>query len=156
MKARHAALLALVLTTASAPVAAAGELAVIVHAERDVELSRADVAQIFLKRRRFWAGAEPIVPVNRDSGSDVRRAFVRSVFGGWARNLVVYWNQQYFRGVLPPATLASDEAVKRFVASEKRAIGYVDAGAVDASVRVVLRLHDPAYRASPVPPPEPP
>ena len=81
---------------------------------------------------------------------------MRQIFGAFARNLIVYWNRQYFKGVLPPATLASNEAVKRFVASEERAIGYVDASAVDASVRVVLRLHDPSYEASPVPAPSPP
>jgi hypothetical protein len=42
--------------------------------------------------------------------------------------------------VLPPATFASAEAVRRFVAAEPNAIGYVAANAVDDSVRVVLRL----------------
>ena len=46
----------------------------------------------------------------------------------------------YFNGVLPPATLASDEAVRRFVADEPRAIGYVRREAVDDSVRVVMRI----------------
>lgn len=156
MRARSAVLLVLVLATAPVRAAVAGELAVIVHAERDVQLSVAEVAQIYLKKRRFWEGTRAIVPVNRDSGSAIRRAFVRQIFGNLASTLVVYWNRQYFKGVLPPATLASNEAVRRFVASEERAIGYVDASAVDASVRVVLRLHDPSYEASPVPAPAAP
>ena len=40
---------------------------------------------------------------------------MRRVFGSRASQLVVYWIRQYFQGVLPPATLASDEAVRRFV-----------------------------------------
>lgn len=126
--------------------ARAGDLAVIVHADRNVHLTTSDVARIYLKRRRFWENGEAIVPVNRNSGSSTREAFVRMVFGEDARNLAVYWNRQYFRGVLPPATLASDEAVKRFVASERLAIGYIDPSLVDDSVRMVLRLI-----ASPVP-----
>ncbi len=89
------------------------------------------------------------MPVNREAQSTARAAFVRIVFGGTARQHAVYWNRQYFLGVLPPATLASDEAVKRFVASERLAIGYVDPSIVDASVRVVLRLSDPASSPAP-------
>jgi len=137
---RRSHLIGLVLLMLHADPASAGELVVIVNAERRVELSVAEVAQIFLKRRRFWDDGDAIVPVNRDSGSETRKRFVRRIFAGDARSLPVYWNRQYFRGVLPPATLASDEAVKRFVAREPLAIGYIAAELVDRSVRVVLRL----------------
>ena len=129
-------------TLAAAP-ATAEDLVVIVNSDRDVELTRADVAQIYLKLRRFWDDGEAIVPINRDSGSRARSDFVRLIFGSEARKLPVHWNRAYFRGVLPPATLASDEAVKRFVARERLAIGYVAASLVDATVKVVLRLERP-------------
>ena len=120
--------------------AAAGRLAVIVHRDRDATLGVDDLAQIFLRKRRFWPGGGAIVPVNRDAMSDARAAFTRAVFGPDARRLETYWNRQYFHGVLPPATLASDEAVKRFVAGAPNAIGYVQATAVDDSVKVLLYL----------------
>jgi ABC-type phosphate transport system substrate-binding protein len=120
----------------------AEDLVVIVHPDREVRLTPSEVARIYLRKRRFWEGGERIVPVNRDSESAARRGFTRRIFGEDAAQLVVYWNRQYFQGVLPPATLASDEAVKRFVAREPRAIGYVPAGLADGSVRVVLRLED--------------
>ena len=41
---------------------------------------------------------------------------------------------------MPPATLASTAAVRRYVAADRRAIGYVPAAEVDASVRVILYL----------------
>ena len=50
---------------------------------------------------------------------------------------------------LPPATLASDQAVKAYVAREKRAIGYIRASAVDASVRVALRLPEQVNPSTP-------
>jgi len=132
--------------------AGGGELVVIVHPERQVRLSRSELAQIYLKKRRFWDDGEAIVPVNRDSGSAARARFVRIVFGENARQLEVYWNRQYFGGVRPPATLASDEAVRRFVANERLAIGYVDGGVVDTSVRVVLRLDAPGSASAPAGP----
>lgn len=138
--------IALLFLLSSAAVAAPGlaeDLAVVVHPTRDARLSVDQIAQIYLKQRRFWGDGELIVPVNRDSGSSARDSFVRMVFGANARQHVVYWNRQYFRGVLPPATLASDEAVKRFVSSEPLAIGYIRMSALDDSVKVLLRLHDP-------------
>ncbi len=135
--ARAALLLAAVLLGGPA---GAQELAVIVHVTREGPVTTVDLARIFLRQRRHWPDGERIIPVNRDSGSPTRRLFDRRVFGGDNERLVVYWNRQYFRGILPPGTLASDEAVRRFVASEPRAIGYVAASSADDSVRVILRL----------------
>jgi len=124
---------------AAAP-ALAEDIAVIVNTDRTTQLGREEIAQIFLKKRRFWDDGAPILPVNQSAGSATRASFDTAVFGAGARRLSVYWNRAYFGGVLPPATLASDEAVRRFVVSEPRAIGYVRASAVDTSVRVVLIL----------------
>ena len=115
----------------------------IVAPQREVNLTVEEVAQIYLRKRRFWGPRDPVVPVNREAESATRAVFTRAVFGREARWLATYWNRQYFHGVLPPATLASPEAVKRFVACEPHAIGYIDAGAVDDSVRVVLHLRVP-------------
>lgn len=123
-----------------APTAEAEELAVIVNREREVSLSLDQLAQIYLKQRRHWPGGEGIVPVNREAESPERQEFTRGLFRETPQQLLVYWNRQYFLGVLPPATLASDRAVLDFVAREKRAIGYVRASAVNDTVRVVLRL----------------
>lgn len=138
----RSALLGLLLAASVAAAAQAGDLVVIVHPERQVGLSTSEVAQIFLRKRRFWKDGKAIVPVNRESGSAARNTFARLIFAEDVRQLVVYWNRQYFKGVLPPATLASGEAVKRFVAAERRAIGYIAPDLVDDSIHVVLRVVD--------------
>jgi ABC-type phosphate transport system substrate-binding protein len=130
------------------PAQAQDRLAVIVRADRTADLSREEVGQIFLKKRRFWREGAAIVPVNRNASSIARELFTNLVFDQPARFLNRYWNRQYYQGVLPPITLASDEAVKRFVALEPHAIGYIDAALVDDSVRVVLVL-DPAIVSLP-------
>jgi ABC-type phosphate transport system substrate-binding protein len=132
-------LLVIAALLAAAP-ALAEEIAVIVNEQRTTQLDREEIARIFLKKRRFWEDGTPMLPVNQSAGSHTRASFDSAVFGAGARRLSVYWNRAYFRGVLPPATLASDEAVRRFVVSEPRAIGYIRASAVEASVRVVLVL----------------
>ncbi|MEZ4279459.1 MAG: substrate-binding domain-containing protein [Myxococcota bacterium] len=119
---------------------AAEEIVVVVHPSRVVSLDATDIAQIFLKQRRFWGDGDAIVPVNRDAGSPAREAFSRAIFRDDSRSQVAYWNRAYFGGVLPPITLASDEAVVRFVASDPRAIGYVEASRANESVRIAARL----------------
>ena len=143
MRARASALVAALLISLAEPLAAE-ELVVIVHPTRDVSLGIDQLAQIYLKQRGRWPGGDPIVPVNRESTSVVRSQFANAVLAQTPQQLAVYWNRQYFHGVQPPATLASDEAVKRFVASEPRAIGYIRAQVLDASVRIVLRLPEPS------------
>src|SRR5262245_3965662 len=115
-------------------------MAVIVHPERHATLSIGEIAQIYLRRKRFWDDGSPIVPLNLPSEATLRARFSRLVLNQPEARLADYWNRQYFYGILPPATLASTEAVRRYVASDPNAIGYVPASEVDGSVHVVLQL----------------
>jgi len=115
-------------------------MVVIVHSERRAELSIEVVAQIYLRRKRFWDDGTVIVPLNLPSQAPLRARFSELVLKQTETRLADYWNRRYFDGILPPATLASTEAVRRYVASDKNAIGYVPAAEVDGSVRVVLYL----------------
>jgi hypothetical protein len=126
-----------------APANLAGQesrVAVIVHLERRAELSADEVAQIYLRRKRFWDDGTPIVPLNLPSQTPLRTRFSRLVLQQTEPRLADYWNRLYFDGILPPATLASTEAIRRYVASDTNAIGYVPAAEVDGSVRVILHL----------------
>ena len=126
-----------------APAASAPEsppLAVVVHRARHDELSLADLAQVYLRRKRFWDDGTPIVPLNLPAGTPLRVAFSRAVLQRSETDLADYWNREYFYGVLPPATLASTAAVLRYVAADPNAVGYVPLPEVDDSVTVVLRL----------------
>ena len=135
-------ILGFVVAAALAVPARAHDLVLIVHAEREVELTASEVAQIYLRKRHFWDDGKRIVPVNRESDSAARDSFVRAIFGNAARQLRVYWNRQYFLGILPPATLASDEAIKLFVAGERLSVGYIAPDLIDDSVKAVLRIND--------------
>lgn len=140
MAARSICLALLLALLAPAFAGEQGRVAVIVHRERRAELSVEDVAQIYLRRKRFWADGAPVVPLNLPSATPLRERFSQIILGQNERRLAEYWNRQYFLGILPPATLASTESVRRYVASDPNAIGYVPDSEVDATVRVVLRL----------------
>jgi ABC-type phosphate transport system substrate-binding protein len=140
----HALILAACLPCLVAPARlAAAEVAIklIAHPTRVAELTEGEVRAIYLKQKLFWNDGRPIVPINREAGSAAREAFSRRIFGQDSRRLATYWNQRYFEaGEFPPATLASEEAVLRFVAGNENAIGYVTLEDVTESVAVVLVL----------------
>jgi ABC-type phosphate transport system substrate-binding protein len=117
-----------------------GSVAVIVHPQRHATLSLDEVAQIYLRRKRFWDDGAVVVPLNLPSQAPLRLRFSRLVLNQTETRLADYWNRQYFYGIFPPATLASTEAVRRYVASDPNAIGYVPLSEVDGSVRVILHL----------------
>jgi len=112
---------------------------VIVHPTRAGQLSDGELRAIYLKQKQFWGDGQPVVAINREVGSQARELFSERLFGQNSRRLAGYWNQRYFEaGEFPPATLASDEAVIRFVEGNPNAIGYTVAETPPDSV-VVLR-----------------
>jgi hypothetical protein len=115
-------------------------IAVVVHPSRAAELTTDVVRQIYLRRKRFWDDGTPIVPLNLAAGMPLRDVFSRLVLGESEARIADYWNRQYFYGILPPATLASTQAIRRYVASDPNAVGYLPADDVDGSVRSVLSL----------------
>lgn len=140
----YALFLVAALTFLLAPVplgAADGRVKVIVHPTRARTLTKDEVRAIYLKQRRFWDDGQPIIPINLEAGSAARERFSESVFGQSSLRLAAYWNQRYFEeGGFPPPTLASQEAVIRFVAGNEHAIGYVTQEEVGNSVSVALIL----------------
>ena len=114
---------------------------VITHPTRAGKLTKGEVRAIYLKQKRFWNDGLPIVPINRETGSKARELFSEKIFGQDSARLAAYWNQRYFEaGEFPPATLASEEAVIRFVAGNENAIGYVTVEDVEHSVAVAMVL----------------
>jgi hypothetical protein len=134
------ALVLAILLLAAASASERESVAVIVNPARRVELSVDDLAQIYLRRKRFWNDGAPMVPLNLPSAHPFRERFSRQVLRRSDARLAEYWNREYFYGILPPATLASTEAMRRYVASDPNAIGYLPASQVDGSVRVLFHL----------------
>lgn len=132
--------LGLALARGAVGTAAEPSLVVIVHPNRTVALAIGDVRHIYLGRHRFWDDGSAIVALNLPAGTALRERFSQRVLRGDSAELTAYWNERYFHGVFPPAVLSSSDAVKRYVASEPGAIGYIEATEVDSSVRVVLTL----------------
>jgi ABC-type phosphate transport system substrate-binding protein len=140
MRTLTAALVGLMLFASAEALANSLVLAVIVNPSRPDKLDRIDVARIYLRTRRFWSDGSPIVPLNLEAESPTRVAFTSRVFSLDPEHLAAHWNAQYFHGIFPPTVLTTAAAVKRYVATDPRAIGYVDVRDIDDTVRVILKL----------------
>jgi ABC-type phosphate transport system substrate-binding protein len=120
--------------------ARAGEVVVIVSAHNPVAALRADqVADIFLgEATRFPDGAE-VQALDQALNTPARNEFYEKVASRTPALMKAYWTKRIFTGRgQPPRELSGSAAVRKAVADNPGAIGYIDRAAVDASVRVVL------------------
>lgn len=120
---------------------------VAVSSAESLALTPAGVANIFRRKSQFWGDRMPIVPVNLPASHPLRLDFSQRIFGRSPQELQDYWNDQYFHGVLPPAVVASEEAVLRFVVETPGAVGYVWACSLDKRVQVVAKFTVPGTRS---------
>ncbi len=101
-------------------------------------LSKSEVADIFLgKMRRFPNGAAA-QPIDQMEGSAARDEFYSTFAGRSHAQLKAYWSKVIFTGRgQPPATAASAAELKRRIAANPAAIGYIDRSQLDSTVRAL-------------------
>lgn len=129
---------ALLLSTLSA--SACADVVVIVSARSAVtSLTAEQTANIFLVKVSAYPNGTRAIPVDQTAGSATRSEFYHKVARKSASQLTAYWAKAIFSGdSFPPKQLNDNVAVKRAVADNPYAIGYIDNSALDSSVRVVL------------------
>lgn len=114
---------------------AQAEVAVIVNPGAAKAPSQSDVANIFLGKDKSMKG------VDLKDWTPAKESFYSAVTNKNESQLKSYWSGLVFTGKgQPMASVADDAAVVAKVAAEADAIGYVDASAVDGSVKVLFTL----------------
>jgi ABC-type phosphate transport system substrate-binding protein len=133
---RHSWILCAVFCTASAW----ADVVVVVSARSQVtRLSSDHIAKIFLGKINTYPGGGNAVPVDQPEGSVARDEFYIKVAHKSAAQLTAYWAKVIFTGDgYPPRLLDGNSSVKRIVAGNPNAIGYIEKSLVDSSVRVIL------------------
>lgn len=131
---------ALLLAVAAVASNAQAEVVVIVSAKSHITRLTADqAAKIFLGKASTFPEDGDAVPVDQAEGSAIREEFYSKVVRKSSSQVSAYWAKVIFTGDgHPPEILESNTAVKKAVAKNPNAIGYIDKNAVDKSVRVVL------------------
>jgi ABC-type phosphate transport system substrate-binding protein len=116
------------------------EVVVVVSAQSPVtSLTAAQTARIFLGKANAFPDDSAAVPVDQAEGSAIRNEFYSKVVHKNSSQLTAYWAKIIFTGNgRPPVVLEGDAAVRKAVANNPNAIGYIDKSDVDSSVRVIL------------------
>jgi ABC-type phosphate transport system substrate-binding protein len=125
--------LALMGTMLCASVASA-EVVVVLNPNNPVASMTADqVADYFLGK------STGLQPVDLPESSGARTEFYQKVTGKDAAQVKALWTRLIFTGkATPPKEVGSNADVKKAVASNEKAIGYIEKSAVDSSVKVVF------------------
>lgn len=131
-------ILSLVLAALASSVVRA-EFSVIVHPSTSGDVSKDDIARIFLAKSKKLPDGSSAKPVNLDSNAAARAPFESNVLGKSPSQVKAYWSRLIFTGkAVPIEELGDDADVVARVASTPGAIGYVDSAALTDAVRVVL------------------
>ena len=112
------------------------EADVVVIVNQAAELpAKEQVSDVYLGRSRAFT------PIDRNETSALRAEFYRKVTGRDAAQIKMVWARLVFTGRgLPPKELRSADAVKKAVAADPSAIGYIEKADLDASVKAALIL----------------
>jgi hypothetical protein len=115
---------------------ARAEEVVVVMGTGSVALSKDLVASIYLGRNNT------LKPVDLPESNPLREAFYKKATDRDPSQIKSLWSRLTFTGQgQPPKELANAAAIKKAVAEDPKAIGYIDRADVDASVKVVLTLN---------------
>jgi len=120
---------------------ARAEVVVIVSSKSSVtSLNAEQTTRIFLGKVVTFPNEQPAFPIDQPEGSQARDEFYAKVAHKSSSQLTAYWAKVIFTGDgRPPKLISGDVAVRRAVANDPNAIGYIDQKALNRSVRVVLK-----------------
>lgn len=114
--------------------AGAADLVVVAHPGA-APMSREQVADLFLGK------SQAFTPVDQPEGSPLYAEFYRKATGRDVAQVKATWARLVFSGKAQAPRQAGDSAaVKKAVAADPKAVGYIEKSAVDASVKVLLSL----------------
>jgi ABC-type phosphate transport system substrate-binding protein len=98
-------------------------------------LTKEQIADVYLAR------SSARTPVDQRADSPIYLEFYKKATGRDSSQIRAIWSRILFTGRgVPPKQLADSAAVKKAVAADPKAVGYIEKSAVDSSVRVVAQL----------------
>ena len=125
--------IAILIAAAAFAAPAMAEVVVVVNSKAaESSMANEQVAQFFLGK------SSSMTPIDQADSSAIRAEFYKKVADKDAAQAKALWSKLVFTGkATMPKEVADSAAVKAAVAANPKAIGYIDKGAVDGSVKVV-------------------
>ena len=101
-------------------------------------LNAAQVADIFLGKTNRFPDGSPAVPIDLSEDAPERDRFYAQYTGKSPAQVKAYWSKIIFTGRgQPPRQASTGREMRKLVAENPNAIGYIDPSLVDSSVRVL-------------------
>ncbi|CAN7547367.1 hypothetical protein LJR289_003807 [Pseudoduganella sp. LjRoot289] len=123
------------LMLSAAPRAMAETVVIVNKANPATRMFSEQASQFFLGKSTMFT------PVDQAEGSAIRNEFYQKVADKDAAQVKALWSKLVFTGkATPPKELKGNADVKKAVADDPKAIGYIDKSAVDDTVKVILSL----------------
>lgn len=123
-----------------ATVAMAADVVVIANKSNDNSVDKAFIVKAFTGEAKNWPDGDTLHLLDQSEGSPSRAAFNSGILGKSDSAVKAMWAQKIFSGkALPPKVVNSDDDVKKAVAANKNAIGYISAAAIDNTVKVIMK-----------------
>lgn len=113
-----------------------GEEIVVIVNPAAAPISREQLADLYL------AKSSAFIPIDQAADSSIYIEFYKKATGRESSQVKAIWSRILFTGRgVPPKQLPNSAAVKKAVAANPKAVGYIEKSAVDASVKVALPLN---------------
>jgi ABC-type phosphate transport system substrate-binding protein len=126
---------ALILAILAVTQVRAEEIVVIVNPAA-APISKEQLADLYLAR------SSALIPIDQAASSAIYVEFYKKATGRDSAQVKAIWSRILFTGRgVPPKQLPDSEAVKKAVAANPKAVGYIEKSAVDASIKVALPLN---------------
>jgi hypothetical protein len=120
--------------------ALANDFVVIGNKDNANAVDKAFLAKAFTGETRSWPDGGAIAALDQADDNPTRAAFYTSVVGRSAAQVKAAWAQLVFSGkATPPKVIDGDAEIKKAVAANKLAVGYIKPSSVDDSVKVLLK-----------------
>ncbi len=121
---------------ATASLSASAEIVVIVSQKNPATRMFSEQASQF-----FLGKSAMFTPVDQAESSAIRSEFYHKIADKDTAQVKALWSKLVFTGkATAPKEYSSNAEVKKAVAADPKAIGYIDKSAVDDSVKVILTL----------------
>lgn len=116
------------------------QIAVVVGAKSAASaLSAEQAAALFLGKSDQLPGVGVALLLDQPEASPIRETFYTKVAGKSAAQVKAAWSRLVFSGKgTPPKEVGNSTEVKKLVAANSNAVGYIEKSAVDGSVKVLF------------------
>jgi len=142
MKLPNLTALLLALSTILISLPTTAEIAVVVSSSSTIgEITPKIAKSIFLGKISEMEDGTKVMPIDQEAEEAPYAEFYLKIVKKKPEQLASYWSRRVFTGKgTPPKMVSDDDDVLELVSRNPNLIGYISAGAVDDTVKVILQV----------------